>query len=183
MKPDILLLTPLPDFIRQPLNDAYTCHDYHAAEDRDRLVAEVGPRIRGLTLIGSAAIPRELMDRLPALEVIPVFGVGYDGVPIDICRARDIKVTNTPDVLTDDVADIALALILMCARDLVRANRYVHAHEWGRKPFPLATKVGGKTCGIFGLGESAKPSRSASRRAACGWRIMAARRRRCPIPL
>src|SRR5438128_636284 len=70
---------------------------------------------------------------------------------------------------TSDVADIALALILMCARDLVRANRYVHAHEWGRKPFPLATKVGGKTCGIFGLGRIGKAI--AQRVAACGMRV------------
>jgi lactate dehydrogenase-like 2-hydroxyacid dehydrogenase len=180
MKPDILLLTPLPDFIRQPLNAAYTCHDWSAAPDRAALIREVGPRIRGLTLIGSGSIPRELMDHLPALEVIPVFGVGYDGVPVDICKARGIKVTHTPDVLTDDVADIALALVLMVSRDLVRANRLLHAGEWGKKPLPLASKVSGKQCGIFGLGRIGKAI--AQRVGACGMEVAYHGRHRQDVP-
>lgn len=169
MKPDILLLTPLPDFVREPLSATYTCHDYSSAKDADALIAEVGPRIRGLTLIGSASIPRALLDRLPNLEVIPVFGVGYDGVPLDVCQARGIKVAHTPDVLTDDVADIALALMLMVSRDLVRANRYVHAGQWDKTPFALASCVGGKLAGIFGLGRIGKAI--AQRVAACGMQV------------
>src|SRR5207248_10877073 len=69
-----------------------------------------------------------LLDALPALELISVFGVGYDGVPVDYCRKRGIKVSNTPDVLTDDVADVAVGLILMTGRGFVRANRRSEEH-------------------------------------------------------
>ena len=80
---------------------------------------------RGLVQGGGTVTPTTLLDALPKLEIISVFGVGYDGVPTDYCRTRGIKVTNTPDVLTDDVADVAVALILMTGRGFVRANRFV----------------------------------------------------------
>jgi lactate dehydrogenase-like 2-hydroxyacid dehydrogenase len=179
-RPDILLVTPLPDFILQPLAAAYTCHDYSAAADGDALIREVGSKIRGLTLIGAAKIPPGMLDKLPNLEVIPVFGVGYDGVPLDVCRARGIKVSNTPDVLTDDVADIALALILMLARNLVRADHHVRAGDWERGALPLATAVGGKTCGLLGLGRIGKAI--AQRVQACGMQVAYYGRSRQEVP-
>ena len=72
------------------------------------LLAAEGARIRGLVQGGGTVTPTTLLDALPKLEIISVFGVGYDGVPVDYCRQRGIKVTNTPDVLTDDVADVAV---------------------------------------------------------------------------
>ena len=100
--------------------------------------------------------PTTLIDALPALEIVSVFGVGYDGVPVDHCRARGIRVTNTPDVLTDDVADVAVGLILMTGRGFVRANRFVHAGEWLRNGPELTTKLGGRAVGILGLGRIGK---------------------------
>jgi hydroxypyruvate reductase len=93
---------------------------------------------------------------LPALEIISVFGVGYDGVPIDYCRERGIRVTHTPDVLTDDVADVAVALILMTGRGFARANRFVRDREWTRRSPELTTKLAGKAVGILGLGRIGK---------------------------
>jgi lactate dehydrogenase-like 2-hydroxyacid dehydrogenase len=100
--------------------------------------------------------PPSLIDALPALEIISVFGVGYDGVPVEHCRKRGVKVTNTPDVLTDDVADVAVALILMTGRGFVRANRFVHAGEWLKRGAELTTKLSGRTVGILGLGRIGK---------------------------
>jgi lactate dehydrogenase-like 2-hydroxyacid dehydrogenase len=97
-----------------------------------------------------------LLDALPNLEIISVFGVGYDGVPIDYCRKRGIKVTNTPDVLTEDVADTAVALLLMCARGFVNANRLLLKGDWGTGAGMLTTKVAGKRAGILGLGRIGK---------------------------
>src|SRR4029077_2910541 len=85
-------------------------------------------------------------------EIISVFGVGYDGVPVDYCRQRGLKVTNTPDVLTDDVADVAVALIMMTGRGFVRLNRFVQAGEWEKRGPELTTKLAGKRVGILGLG-------------------------------
>jgi len=153
---DILITAPLPPFLDQPLHSNYRCHDYVRAADKAALLDEVGARIRGLVQGGGTVTPVSLLDALPALEIISVFGVGYDGVPVDYCRKRGIKVTNTPDVLTDDVADVAVGLILMTGRGFVRASRFVRDGEWVRRGFDLTTKLGGRTVGIVGLGRIGK---------------------------
>ena len=101
----------MPPFLYEPLKSTYRCHDYYKAEDKPGTLESVGKRIRGLVQGGGTVTPTALLDSLPALEIISVFGVGYDGVPVTYCKGRRIKVTNTPDVLTDDVADVALGLI------------------------------------------------------------------------
>ncbi|SKA82080.1 Lactate dehydrogenase [Prosthecobacter debontii] len=155
-KPEILLLAPLPQFLLGPLWEACICHSYFMTEHKETLLAEAGPRIRGIVMAGGSQAPVELLKKLPALEIISVFGVGYDGVPVEYCRQRGIHVTNTPDVLTDDVADIAVGLILMTSRRLAEAERYVRAQQWPRAPFPLAHSLRGKTAGILGLGRIGK---------------------------
>ena len=97
-----------------------------------------------------------MLDALPKLEIISVFGVGYDGVPVGYCKSRGLKVTNTPDVLTDDVADVAVALIMMTGRGFVRLNRFVHAGGWLKQGPELTTKLGVRTVGILGLGRIGK---------------------------
>jgi lactate dehydrogenase-like 2-hydroxyacid dehydrogenase len=147
-RPHLLILAPFPDFLRAPLEESYVCH---SASD---LGSPAG--IRAVSGAGGTTYDEALLRTLPNLEIISVFGVGYDGVPLAYCKARGIRVTNTPDVLTEDVADIALALVLMTARQLVAANRYLHAGSWQRAQFGLATKPGGKRAGIFGLGRIGK---------------------------
>src|SRR5438046_455129 len=133
MPNDIIITAPLPDFLYAPLKADYRCHDYAAATDKAALLTAGGPIIRGLVQGGGTATPPTLLDALPKLEIISVFGVGYDGVPVAYCRGRGIKVTNTPDVLTDDVADVALGLILMTGRGFVRLNRFAQAGERGKR--------------------------------------------------
>jgi lactate dehydrogenase-like 2-hydroxyacid dehydrogenase len=153
---DILITAPLPPFLYDPLRRDYRCHDYAEARDKPGLLRDVGARIRGLVQGGGTVTPTSLLDALPNLEIISVFGVGYDGVPTDYCAKRGIKVTNTPDVLTDDVADVAVALILMTGRGFVRANRFVHAGEWLSRGPELTAKLGGRIVGILGLGRIGK---------------------------
>ncbi|MEO8536001.1 MAG: 2-hydroxyacid dehydrogenase [Betaproteobacteria bacterium] len=153
---DLLVTAPLPPFLYEPLKASYRCHDHAQASDRESLLKQVGPAIRGLVQGGGTVTPESLLDALPALEIISVFGVGYDGVPTAYCRARGIKVTNTPDVLTDDVADVATALILMTGRGFVRANRFVHRGDWLAKGPELGNKLGGRSVGILGLGRIGK---------------------------
>jgi len=113
--------------------------------------------------------PTSLLDELPKLEIISVFGVGYDGVPVDYCKKRGITVTNTPDVLTDDVADVALALILMTGRGFVRANRFLQAGQGEKKSPELTMKLSGRKVGILGLGRIGKAI--AQRVAAMGMKV------------
>lgn len=146
--PDLLILAPQPEFLMEPLRSSFTCHE--------KLSPEFAARIRAVVGAGGTDYARATLERLPALEIIAVNGVGYDGVPLAYCQERGIRVTNTPDVLTEDVADTALALVLMTARKLVQANRFLHAGAWQRGQFELATKPGGKRAGIIGLGRIGK---------------------------
>ena len=125
-KADILITAQLPPLLSVPLQRDYRCVDYVKSVDKPALLAAEGASIRGLVQGGGTVQATELLDALPKLEIISVFGVGYDGVPVDYCKKRGIKVTNTPDVLTEDVADTAVALLLMCARGFVIANRLLH---------------------------------------------------------
>jgi lactate dehydrogenase-like 2-hydroxyacid dehydrogenase len=119
--------------------------------------AAVAPSIRAVACAGDSTVPGELIARLPALEIIAVMGVGYDGVDLAAAGARGVRVTNTPDVLNDDVADLAIALMLCAARQLPAADRYVRAGEWEAKgPMPLQRKMSGARCGIVGMGRIGK---------------------------
>jgi lactate dehydrogenase-like 2-hydroxyacid dehydrogenase len=166
---DIILTAPLPDFLSQPLARDYRCHDYFHSSHKPSLLAAEGERIRGLVQGGGTLTPTTLLDQLPKLEIISVFGVGYDGVPVDYCRARGIKVTHTPDVLTEDVADVAVGLVLMSGRGFAKADRHVRAGLWTERPFELTTRLGGRTAGILGLGRIGKAI--ARRLEAMGMRI------------
>jgi lactate dehydrogenase-like 2-hydroxyacid dehydrogenase len=147
-KPHVRLMAPLPDFLTGPLAESFVCHT----------LAEPGnpEDIRAVTGQGGTFYDEKILRTLPKLEIISVFGVGYDGVPVAYCKERGIRVTNTPDVLTEDVADVALALVLMTARRFLEANHYLHAGSWQKAQFGLGTKPGGKRAGIFGLGRIGK---------------------------
>jgi hydroxypyruvate reductase len=180
MPPDIIVTAPLPPFLYDPLKADYRCHDYAQAADKAGLLATVGSKIRGLVQGGGTVTPTTLLDALPALEIISVFGVGYDGVPVDYCRKRGLKVTNTPDVLTEDVADVAVALVMMTSRGFVRLNRFVHAGEWLKRGPELTTKLAGKTVGILGLGRIGKAI--AQRLSAMGMKIAYTGRKPQDVP-
>ena len=136
MPTDILITAPLPPFLYEPLKADYRCHDYHQSSHKPGLLTAEGARIRGLVQGGGTVTPTSLLDALGKLEIISVFGVGYDGVPVDYCRTRGIKVTNTPDVLTDDVADVAVGLVLMTARGFGRLERFAF-YERARQAFAV----------------------------------------------
>lgn len=167
--PDILVTAPLPDFLYGPLKRDYRCHDYYQSSHRPGLLAAEGARIRGLVQGGGTVTPTALLDELPKLEIVSVFGVGYDGVPVAYCRERGIKVTNTPDVLTEDVADVAVGLVLMTGRGFARLERFTRAGEWLKRGPELTTKLAGQTAGILGLGRIGKAI--AQRLAAMGMKI------------
>jgi len=120
--------------------------------DRDAVPDEIAARARALITSGLDGAPAALIDRMPRLEIIAVNSVGYDLVAMDRALARRIPVTHTPDVLTDDVADLAIGLMIMTSRRLAAADRFVRAGRWAAAKFPVAGKVSGKKLGILGLG-------------------------------
>ena len=139
------------------LEETYTLHRHDLAKDPDALVRDVGSRIRAVATTGGKGIKRDLIEKLPNLKLVASSGVGYDSIDIAACTERGIVVTNTPDVLTDDVADIGLALILATQRGLVRGDRWVREGRWKREGMmPLTTAISGKRLGIVGLGRIGK---------------------------
>jgi len=120
--------------------------------DREAVPDEIAARARALITSGLDGAPAALIDRMPRLEIIAVNSVGYDLVAMDRALARRIPVTHTPDVLTDDVADLAIGLMIMTSRRLAAADRFVRAGRWAAAKFPVAGKVSGKKLGILGLG-------------------------------
>lgn len=117
------------------------------------LAPAIRDKIRALAFAGHSPLGGAQMDLLPNLGVIANFGVGYDSIDVSAARERDIRVTNTPDVLTDDVADFAVALLLASARQMMQASDHLRAGKWvSEGNFPLARRVSGGTVGIAGLG-------------------------------
>jgi lactate dehydrogenase-like 2-hydroxyacid dehydrogenase len=96
------------------------------------------------------------MDRLPELEIIANFGVGYDTIDTKAARERNIRVTNTPNVLNDAMAEITIGLMIALARRLPQADQYVRQGKWPGGAFPLQSELNGKTVGILGLGRIGK---------------------------
>ena len=157
MPPELLILAPSPSAaINAQLEQHYTCH--HAwqvpADERAAWLAERAPSIRAVVTTGALGLNATDMGLLPALEIIAVNGVGLDGVALDLARERGIAVTTTPNVLTDDVADVALALLLASARHIVALDRFVRDGGWERREaIAPASSLRGKTAGIFGFGQ------------------------------
>lgn len=150
-KPDVLVVSKLWPPMMEALHGAFTVHD-RTHESNPSAFAKVAATIRAISGSGESRVPASLIAQLPALEVISVFGVGYDGYDVAAARARGVPVTNTPDVLTDEVADMGMGLMLSIARRIPHADKYVREGRWPGGPMPLARKVSGARLGIVGLG-------------------------------
>ncbi len=171
MKPfEILSVGPFYAPSYEPMEREFTVHKLWQAKDRPKLIAEVAGRMRAIQTTGTHGADAELIAALPKLEIISCFGVGVDAVDLDAARKRGVIVTNTPDVLNECVADLAMGLAVATLRRISLGDRYVRAGGWLKSPLPLAEKVGGKTMGILGYGRIGKAI--AKRAEAFGMRIV-----------
>ena len=157
MKPEILQIGRMIPSAMTALEAAYTVHRYWEASDKAALLAEVGPRIRAIATDGHNGVPADVFAACKAIEVVSSFGVGYDGVDIAACKARGIKVTNTPDVLNDAMAEITVGLMISLARRLPQADHFVRQGGWRPgQNFGLTGELTGRMAGILGLGRIGK---------------------------
>ncbi len=120
--------------------------------ERAALVGEVGSEVRAIAGLGSGIIDAPLLARLPNLEIISSLSAGLDGIDTDAVAARDIALRNTSAALCDDVADLALWLLVSVSRKLVEADRFARAGKWSGTGFPLSRTIAGLKVGIYGLG-------------------------------
>jgi hydroxypyruvate reductase len=153
MKPDVLAIGSFPDATWAELANRFSVHRFgKIALARESLAADVAARVRALATEANNGADRALIARLPKLEIISVFGVGVDAVDLAAARERALAVTNTPRVLEDEVADLAIGLMLASARQIVFADRFVREGRWQNGPIGFGRSVGGKTMGVVGLG-------------------------------
>lgn len=158
MKPDLLSIEPLRPQSMEELAQYFTIHQL--SMDKSTWLEQAKPvagRVRFVQTTGFSGCPSALMAALPKLEIVGCMGVGVDAIDLAQAKQRGIAVTNTPEVLNDDVADLAIALLLMTARHLGLSERYVRDGRWKKLGNQaLATKVSGKRLGIVGMGRIGK---------------------------
>ena len=150
---ETLMFNPMPPLVVDGVAACSRLHKLWEAPDREKALAELAPRIRGIaTRGGDGKVGAEVMSRFPKLEIVSSFGVGYDDVDAGWAGKHGIVVTNTPDVLNEEVADTTFGLMLCAVRQLPQADRYVREGRWPKAPFPLTASLRGRTLGILGLG-------------------------------
>ncbi|KAJ9537606.1 hypothetical protein OSB04_030339 [Centaurea solstitialis] len=148
----VLLTFPMSSYLEQQLDNRFNLFRLWTFPNPNDFFHHNAAAIRAV--VGNTAVgaDRELIDSLPALEIVSSFSVGLDKVDLAYCNEKGIRVTNTPDVLTDDVADLAIGLMLTTLRKVCECDRYVRGGLWKKGDFKLTTKLSGKKVGIIGLG-------------------------------
>ena len=149
---EILIPNAMPALVVESLDAAATLRKAWEAPDRDAFLRDVGPNIRGVALGGHTRVDGAFMDAFPKLEIVSSFGVGYDYIDAGEAGRRGVVVTNTPDVLTDEVADLAVGLLLATVRHLPQVDRYLRQGKWLEKAYPLTPTLRSRKVGILGLG-------------------------------
>jgi hydroxypyruvate reductase len=135
------------------LEQRYVLHRLWEAPELRALLEIIAPNVRGIVTNGALGAGREIINALPNLEIIAASGVGVDAIDLGLAKERGIFVTTTPDVLTEDVADMALALMLAVSRQIVAGDQHVRSGQWAvAGGMPLTRRVNGKRVGILGLG-------------------------------
>ena len=148
MSKDIMLLSSVPTFMMNDLQQEYVLHDHAHILD-----PEAFTKVTAFVGVGSTAkVDRKLLAMFPNVKMISIFGVGYDGIDVAAVQERGIRVTHTPDVLTDDVADLAMGLILSIGRRIPQSDKFVRNGDWVSEPFTMTHKVTGTRLGVVGLG-------------------------------
>jgi lactate dehydrogenase-like 2-hydroxyacid dehydrogenase len=154
-KIDLLVYGPDKPVIDKGFSDRFVLHASETRADLDRLNPAVAAKIRGMAITngGTVRCDGAVMAMFPKLEIVSSFGVGYDHIEANYAREHKIVVTNTPDVLTEEVADIALGLLIATLREFVKADRFLRAGHWTSEQFPLsAGSLRDRTVGIVGMG-------------------------------
>ena len=150
---DILQTGKLLASCEATLAERYTVHKLHEQADPQAWLAEHGAKIRAHA---GSGVQADLLGKLPKLEIIAGFGVGTDNIDLKAAKAAGVRVTNTPNVLNDAVAELTIGLMIALARRIPQADQFVRAGKWPAGSFGLFTELTGKTVGILGLGRIGK---------------------------
>ncbi|SNY90737.1 Lactate dehydrogenase [Cohaesibacter sp. ES.047] len=150
---DILQLTRYwPATINEQLQALAPVHELSDYGSVDAIPLEIRERITSIASVATLAVDAAMMDALPNLKLISIYGVGYDKVDLEAARSRNVAIATTSNSLTDTVAELTIGLVLAGSRQLIAADRFVRSGDWLDGPMPLGFDIRGKTVGIFGFG-------------------------------
>ncbi|MDB4224364.1 hypothetical protein N9850_11365 [Granulosicoccus sp.] len=152
-KPSILSFETYDAWDAVPMEELFEVHQFPVSGNAGDLPAEVREGIRAFAFKGHSTLGVDVIDAFPNLSLIANYGAGYDTIDVAYAASKNISVSNTPDVLTDDVADLAVGMLIAVSRDICGAERWVSSGEWAKSgAYPLQRTVSGKTVGIVGMG-------------------------------
>ncbi len=153
-KIDLLIYGPSKPIVDNGFSDQFVLHSFETTADLERSTPAVAEKIRGAAVTyNSVRGDSKTLARFPKLEIVSAFGVGYDHVDANYAREHNIVVTNTPDVLTEEVADIALGLLIATLREFIKADRYLRSGLWLTQNFPLSVgSLRDRKVGMVGMG-------------------------------
>jgi lactate dehydrogenase-like 2-hydroxyacid dehydrogenase len=153
-KIDLLIYGPSKPIVDNGFSDQFVLHKFETKHDLERLSPADVAKIRGAAITyNSVRGDSATLAKFPKLEIVSSFGVGYDHVDANYARDHNIMVTNTPDVLTEEVADIAMGLLISTLREFIKADRYLRSGLWSTQNFPLSVgSLRGRKVGMVGMG-------------------------------
>jgi len=152
MKPEILIVGPMYSPTQARLETEFTAHRLWEAADREAFLKGIADRVRGIAVYALHGCPATVIEALPRLEIIACMGIGVDAIDVACAKSRGVIVTNTPDVVTEDTADIALGLMLAVERRIAAADRFVRRGDWLAGDLPFGRALRRRKLGIIGLG-------------------------------
>lgn len=151
-QPHILIIQPLMPQLDEKLSQHFHCHRLYDEQDTALFLQRQGKEIQGIVTRGDVGVETSILEQLPACKAIAVFGVGTDRIDLNYTAKHDIQVSITSDILTDDVADLAMTLTLAFSRNLVANHQFARSGAWENTGTSLSSKASGKRMGIAGLG-------------------------------
>ena len=156
MQKNLLIMSEMPKYFVNLADKNFNTHKLWLQNDEDKYISEVQEKVDAIAVMGGYKITPELMKSMTNLKIIACYGVGYDAIDIDYAKSLGIKVTNTPEVLNDEVADTAIALMLCVYKQIVDADNFARNNSWVNGDFPLSKKFSGSKLGIVGMGRIGK---------------------------
>src|SRR5246500_5309211 len=153
-KIDLVVHGPRKPIVDNGFPDQFVLHQFETIGDLDRLTPEIADKVRGLAITyNTVRGDAKTLAKFPELEIVASFGVGYDHVDAAYARDHNIMVTNTPDVLTEEVADIAMGLLICTLREFIKADKYLRSGLWQTQQYPLSVgSLRDRKVGMVGMG-------------------------------
>src|SRR6516165_11221465 len=153
-KIDLLIYGPARPILENGFSDHFVVHKAETRADLERLTPAVREKIRGVAVTyHTVRADKDSLSNFPKLEIVASFGVGYDHIDTAYAREHDVIVTNTPDVLTEEVADVAMGLLIATLREFIKADKYLRSGLWQNQQYPLSVgSLRDRKVGMIGMG-------------------------------